>query len=457
MSSSMMDTSIWAKDSAHEGTLEVQVTQCWGGNAITQKHASEGAVSFSVGETDVEIARWELGELVVTPPAGATVWVDRLMQMPERFVLRAGHSADVTVGAFTFKIAVGDREERPARNVAAAILEDTGTRTFAGSGIMHALVLASIAFFMPSLSAADDEGIDRRRIIDLKAFLDRADAPREQDEQKAKDNGGGDSGGTPGAAAKNEEGQMGADKPVTKSGRWTLKGDEKPENPQLARDRALKEAAEFGMIGLISSTMQNDPNAPVVPWGNLALGADHDSHMGGLWGDPGEAFGNGLGLSGVGIGGGGKGEGIGIGEIGTIGHCGGCSGDGPGGFGHGHGVLGRGHAARAPRIQWTGETSVNGRLDPAVIQRIVRLNAGRFMGCYQSGLRSNPSLEGRVAVSFLIGRDGTVTAAQDTSGSDLPDPDVRACVVRSFGTLEFPEPKGGLVTVIYPFTFTPAQ
>jgi len=43
---------------------------------------------------------------------------------------------------------------------------------------------------------------------------------------------------------------------------------------------------------------------------------------------------------------------------------------------------------------------VNGRLPPEVIQRIVRQNFGRFRNCYESSLRTNPSLTGRVAVKF---------------------------------------------------------
>jgi len=36
----------------------------------------------------------------------------------------------------------------------------------------------------------------------------------------------------------------------------------------------------------------------------------------------------------------------------------------------------------------------------------------------------------------------------------MPD-DVTSCVVRQFGNLSFPQPEGGIVTVVYPITFTP--
>lgn len=426
--------------------LEVQVTQLWGDNVIAQKHASEGALAFTVAEDEIEIVRWMSGELLVTPPGG------------QAFALRAGHSVDVVHRDMIFRVSVSVREERPRRNVAAAMLEDSTLRTVIGSGVLHAALLAAFAFFMPAMSQADDDVLDRQRIIDLKAYIQSA-AEREQD-RKPEESQGADSpsGGESGMRAKNEEGKSGGLK-QTHEGHWTAKGTERPENAQLARDRALREAAEFGMAGLLA-TQASDPDAPVVPWGHVLAGADAESHSGSLYGaDPGDVFGGGLGLTGAGEGGGGPGEGIGLNNIGGLGgtcdeHCMGNH----GGFGHGHGQPRGSHTAGAMPIHFTsGEVTTNGRLDPAVIQRIVRLNQGRFVGCYQQGLQGNPSLEGRVAVRFVIGREGNVDVAQDTGGSDMPDMNVRSCVVKAFYGLSFPQPAGGIVSVNYPLTFTPAQ
>jgi hypothetical protein len=87
-----------------------------------------------------------------------------------------------------------------------------------------------------------------------------------------------------------------------------------------------------------------------------------------------------------------------------------------------------------------------------VIQRIVRQNFGRFRLCYENGLRANPHLRGRIAVRFTIGRDGSVVDARD-GGSELPDAGVVSCVARAFSNLAFPQPEGGVVTVVYPITF----
>lgn len=101
------------------------------------------------------------------------------------------------------------------------------------------------------------------------------------------------------------------------------KGEEgSPMSPPIARAAALREAAEFGMIGLLSV---GDPSAPSAPSPGV-----------------GSAYGaGGLGLSGVGVGGGG----VGLGRIGTVGHG---AGTGTGqGFGAGHGRLGGSHKSAA--------------------------------------------------------------------------------------------------------------
>ena len=438
--------------------LEAQVTQLWGGNAIVQKHSRSGAMTFIVAGHEVEIARWVSGEFMVTPPVGSAVFVDKLMMTSEAFVLRQGHNADVTIGDFTFQFSVSECEKRIKKNVAAAILEDGGVRTTVGSATIHAALLAAVAFFMPSMSSADTDGIDRTRILQMKEYLTSAaehDQTQEKTPEASEATGGNNAQG--GQQAQGSSGAMGGQTHPATPGRWSAKGDEKPENAQLARERALKEAAEFGMIGLIASTSSSDPNAPVVPWGNVLAGADKESHMGNLWsGDPGDAFGWGLGLEGTGEGGGGDGKGIGVDKIGGLGHIGGTctTGEHCQGIGHG-GHPGGGHVVRSPSINWNPKITINGRLDPSVIQRIVRLNSGRFMGCYKDGLVRNPSLQGRVSVAFVIGRDGSVMTSQDTAGSDLADHDVRACVVKSFQSLSFPEPAGGIVSVTYPFAFTP--
>jgi hypothetical protein len=39
----------------------------------------------------------------------------------------------------------------------------------------------------------------------------------------------------------------------------------------------------------------------------------------------------------------------------------------------------------------------------------------------------------------------------------MPDQAVVGCVVRGFGNLSFPQPEGGIVTVVYPLIFNPGD
>jgi len=100
-----------------------------------------------------------------------------------------------------------------------------------------------------------------------------------------------------------------------------------------------------------------------------------------------------------------------------------------------------------------GPTVVNGRLPPEVIQRIVRQNFGRFRLCYEAALRKKPKLAGDVVLRFVIARDGNVSSANDHA-STIADPYMVACVLRSFGSLSFPQPEGGIVTVTYTIKFS---
>jgi hypothetical protein len=236
--------------------------------------------------------------------------------------------------------------------------------------------------------------------------------------------------------------------------RWGAQGPKENPDPHLARQAALLDAANFGLVGMLNAGVGGDPNAPTTPFGrDDSLGNDLLSANGNMWGrDIGESAGaGGLGMTGTGQGGGGLFEGVGLGSINTIGHGGG-GGDGQG-FGNGHGHIGGTHHVKSPQVH-IGTTTVSGRLPPEVIQRIVRQNFGRFRLCYENGLRNSPNLGGRVAVRFVIGRDGAVSNVGN-GGSDLPDSAVVSCVVRAFYGLSFPQPENGIVTVTYPIVFTP--
>jgi hypothetical protein len=114
-------------------------------------------------------------------------------------------------------------------------------------------------------------------------------------------------------------------------------------------------------------------------------------------------------------------------------------------------------SAKSPRARVsTGQITVSGRLAPDVVRRVVGGNTSRFRMCYEQGLGRSSTLSGRVAVRFVIGRDGSVSNVSD-AGSDLADAAAKGCVISAFYGLSFPPPEGGIVTVAYPLVFRAEQ
>lgn len=372
-----------------------------------------------------------------------------------QFALSGGGKARVELGDFVFQVAAVNAG-KPVRKGIGSGIDWNVAMYFALSFLSFGGFIAAMAFFVPPLGLTDDEDLDKDALYLMQQYL-KAAAEREQEEKPAEvveeQSADNKEGGT-GTRAKGEEGQMGNPNTKATNKRYAVAGPKDNPDPHIARQAALREAVEFGMIGLLNTGAAGDPNAPTAPWGrDTSLGTDDISARGNMWGDEiGDAFGaGGLGLSGIGEGGGGRGEGIGLGNIGTLGHG---AGVGTGqGFGAGHGRLGGSHKTKAPKVRM-GATTVSGRLPPEVIQRIVRQNFGRFRMCYEQGLARNPNLEGRVAARFVIGRDGAVSNVSN-GGSDLPDAGVVKCVLSAFYGLSFPQPEGGIVTVVYPIMLAP--
>lgn len=101
-----------------------------------------------------------------------------------------------------------------------------------------------------------------------------------------------------------------------------------------------------------------------------------------------------------------------------------------------------------------GALTVSGRLSSDVVQRIIRQNMGRFRMCYDRARARAPQLQGSVTLRFVIGRDGSVTNVSD-GGSDLNESSLLTCVKTAYSGLSFPQPAGGIVTVVSPLSFRP--
>lgn len=198
------------------------------------------------------------------------------------------------------------------------------------------------------------------------------------------------------------------------------------DDPAIARKKALEEAAEFGLIGVLGG-----------PVGKLDLS---EGVVGGVIGGS-SGFG-GLGLKGIGMGGG-TGEGIGIGTLGTL------------GTGSGFGSLGGSSYGRPnERIKAKIEqATIEGPLVPELVQRVLADHREDIQDCYVLEASRGPHPRGRVTVAFTIADTGRVSEVRIPE-STLSSRDLTDCVGQVVGTFEFPPPaKGTEVHVLLPVTF----
>lgn len=416
-----------------ERTVSLALSVVWGDSVLKVVDLNPPR-SFTVGDggdCDLPMEKIELVSVVG----------DEVFLSGERLVFSDERSVDI--GEFTFRAVLGEREDR----VGGGWRLGSGAAFQGLSAAIHGALLGSMYFFNPALGATEEGVMTDEQRLTLSQYLSTV---AEKETERREVEGEVLSGGDVGSRSKGDEGNMGKSTAAETGHRYTVKGPHDNQDTHISRSEALRDAAEFGMVGLLGSAAGGDPNSPTAPWGrDESLGRDMESHNGSMWGDaPGDDFGSGgLGLSGVGEGSGGPGEGIGVGP-----NLGGLGRDLHHGFGP-PGTTPRGHKTKEIRMR-QGLTTASGRIPPEVIQRIVRQNYGRFRSCYETALRGNPSLAGRVTVRFVIGRDGSVTTANN-GGSDLPDSGVVSCVVNSFRGMSFPAPEDGIVTVGYSIQFSP--
>ncbi|MBC8072647.1 MAG: AgmX/PglI C-terminal domain-containing protein, partial [Deltaproteobacteria bacterium] len=97
------------------------------------------------------------------------------------------------------------------------------------------------------------------------------------------------------------------------------------------------------------------------------------------------------------------------------------------------------------------KAEVTGSLDPEVVRRHVKRHVGEVRSCYEKALAADPSLAGKLTLTFTIRPDGTVSSSR-ISASTVPGDEVGDCVVAASKRWTFPEPEGGgAVVVNYPF------
>ncbi len=100
-----------------------------------------------------------------------------------------------------------------------------------------------------------------------------------------------------------------------------------------------------------------------------------------------------------------------------------------------------------------GPSVIEGSIDREAVRRTVRSILTQIKSCYERGLNTNPQLEGKVVVRFLIEDHGVVRRASVPS-STLKDTKVEACIVERIMAQRFPDPPVGTTAEVdYPFVF----
>jgi TonB family protein len=100
--------------------------------------------------------------------------------------------------------------------------------------------------------------------------------------------------------------------------------------------------------------------------------------------------------------------------------------------------------------------SRQGTIKKEKVMRFLRSRTKGIQKCYERRLKIRRDLEGKIYVLITIGPRGKVLEAsidRDLVG----DAQLKDCILRLIRSWRFPSPKGGEVTILYPFRFFPRE
>ena len=231
-----------------------------------------------------------------------------------------------------------------------------------------------------------------------------------------------------------------------KSDENKAKAPPKPRDPEAEaraaaerRARMAQEAAKTGVLKMLGAKGDNGTIADLVKGGDVSGDADKVfSQVGGV----GVATADGGGLRTKGGGG-----------TGSLRGGGSLKAGGPGEVGTGDRS---GERAVKGVVKESAPVDVDGSLDPSIIAKEIRGRLGAIKACYESGLKRNPNIGGKLVLRFEISSVGKVTKA-DYEQDTMKDDDVNSCIKGKVLSWRFPAPAGGSVQFSYPFVFQAAK
>ncbi len=117
---------------------------------------------------------------------------------------------------------------------------------------------------------------------------------------------------------------------------------------------------------------------------------------------------------------------------------------------------GRGGKVRGRVRAMSVGSRVTGSLSRGQVMAVINRHMARIQQCYERGLTRNPTLSGMVSFTWEIKSTGRVSKLRQNS-STLGDIGVSNCISAVINRMKFPSPKGGSVSITFPFIFRRAQ
>jgi outer membrane biosynthesis protein TonB len=97
---------------------------------------------------------------------------------------------------------------------------------------------------------------------------------------------------------------------------------------------------------------------------------------------------------------------------------------------------------------------VDGKIDKKSVAATIRRRQDGFQACYETALKANSKLAGKLVVEFTIAENGQVSDARVVKDG-VGSAEVSGCVVGLLRRLKFPIPSDGEVTISNTFVFQP--
>ncbi|MBN2340603.1 MAG: AgmX/PglI C-terminal domain-containing protein [Deltaproteobacteria bacterium] len=316
---------------------------------------------------------------------------------------------------------------------------------------LHAVFFMLVAMMPPEVSGMNiDDQMQNSRIF--KYMILASEQPPV--EQKVETPTEAPKEGNAGKAQTGTAGKAGDRNAKPSDGRMAVTGPRDTKDPKIGKELLKQTMNTQGVLTFLKPTITS-------PFGEgVTIGRDPENVLGNLIGDHiGTSSGyEGFAINGAGRGGGGNGDGtLGVGNnlMSGWGHDanGNCVGSlcGSSGWKAAHELKDKSRRPRVPILK-PGVSTVAGSLSKEIIRRHIHRKLAQIRYCYEKELQSNPGLEGRVSVMFMISTTGAVrtsSVAQSTIGNT----NVESCIANVVKHITFPvPPDGGNVIVTYPFT-----